>query len=203
MTEENMHLWDAVQQTNPKYAKDAKVSGGHRITAICAQSQIMAATEQWGPMGDKWGVDWSLLTNHPDLCVARVTLYYPTSDNGSAQIVHAGSAEWMGKYGIDSEAVKKAVTDGTTKCLSLLGFNADIFLGEYDGNKHEGDQAKAAPIGIINAINKLIKQKGSDREKLLEHIKTTYKREAIEDLTLPEANIIKGQLESKPDKEEE
>ena len=33
-----------------------------------------------------------------------------------------------------------AITDGLTKALSHLGFNADVFLGEMDGNKYAQDQ---------------------------------------------------------------
>jgi hypothetical protein len=32
-----------------------------------------------------------------------------------------------------------AVTDGLTKALSHLGCNADVFLGEMDGNKYAAD----------------------------------------------------------------
>jgi len=32
--------------------------------------------------------------------------------------------------------MKKATTDGITKCLSMLGFNADVFLGKFDDNKY-------------------------------------------------------------------
>jgi hypothetical protein len=35
-----------------------------------------------------------------------------------------------------------SVTDGLTKALSHLGFNADVFLGEYDGNKYAADSGK-------------------------------------------------------------
>jgi hypothetical protein len=35
------------------------------------------------------------------------------------------------------------MTDGLTKALSHLGFNADVFLGEFDGNKYTDDKPKA------------------------------------------------------------
>ena len=37
---------------------------------------------------------------------------------------------------VDEDAAKSAVTDALTKCLSYLGFNADVFLGKYDDNKY-------------------------------------------------------------------
>ena len=36
----------------------------------------------------------------------------------------------------DTDCMKKATTDGLTKCLSFLGFNADIFLGKFDDCKY-------------------------------------------------------------------
>jgi hypothetical protein len=36
----------------------------------------------------------------------------------------------------DTDAFKKASTDGLTKLLSHLGFNADVFLGMFDDNKY-------------------------------------------------------------------
>jgi hypothetical protein len=35
-----------------------------------------------------------------------------------------------------------AITDGLTKGISHLGFNADVFLGEMDGNKYVADTNK-------------------------------------------------------------
>jgi hypothetical protein len=37
-----------------------------------------------------------------------------------------------------------AVTDGLTKALSHLGFNADVFLGKHDGNKYSDSAPGAA-----------------------------------------------------------
>ena len=36
----------------------------------------------------------------------------------------------------DSDCFKKATTDGLTKALSYLGFNADIFLGKFEDSKY-------------------------------------------------------------------
>jgi len=36
----------------------------------------------------------------------------------------------------DHDVLKKATTDGITKCLSYLGFNADVFTGKFDDNKY-------------------------------------------------------------------
>jgi len=36
----------------------------------------------------------------------------------------------------DTDCFKKATTDGVTKCLSLIGFNADVFLKKFNDNKY-------------------------------------------------------------------
>ena len=50
----NMQLWNAVEKTDPKYTKE--VGFGRKFTSINAQYQIMTATEQFGSIGDGWGV---------------------------------------------------------------------------------------------------------------------------------------------------
>lgn len=37
---------------------------------------------------------------------------------------------------IDNDAFKKATTDALTKLISHLGFNADVFMGQFDDNKY-------------------------------------------------------------------
>jgi hypothetical protein len=50
MEKNNLELWNKVEKTNPKYTKKAKI-GGHEITAIAPQYQIMQVTEQFGVYG--------------------------------------------------------------------------------------------------------------------------------------------------------
>ena len=45
------------------------------------------------------------------------------------------------------DAPKMAITDGLTKALSHLGFNADVFLGEMDGNKYAADSKAGKNTG--------------------------------------------------------
>lgn len=37
---------------------------------------------------------------------------------------------------LDDDCIKKVQTDAITKGLSRLGFNADVFMGRFDGNKY-------------------------------------------------------------------
>ena len=39
------------------------------------------------------------------------------------------------------KVIARAMTDATTKALSKLGYNADVFLGKFDDNKYVQEQA--------------------------------------------------------------
>jgi hypothetical protein len=43
---------------------------------------------------------------------------------------------------LDDECFKKVTTDALTKGLSKLGFNADVFMGQYDDNKYVAQMKK-------------------------------------------------------------
>lgn len=129
----NMDIWNAVCTTDPKYTKGVAY-GARKFTCIDAQSQIMAATKLWGPYGGKWGMEdlkWSYSTL-PDGAITELILdavmFYP---GGKFEI-----SSDIG-YAPGKECRKKLLTDLTTKALSKLGFNADVFLGEFDGNRYD------------------------------------------------------------------
>lgn len=75
----NLELWNNVCKTNPADTKGAKVSG-MKITAICPQSQRKAATEQFGPYGQGWGVkdgNYSFMDiGKTKLCTYTAKLWY-------------------------------------------------------------------------------------------------------------------------------
>lgn len=128
-----MRIWDAVSKTNPANTKKVSQRGG--FTSICAQSQIMEATRQFGPIGEGWGYAASAPIFHDTLCFVQVTLWHGTRENTFGPVT--GGAEWKSDKGrVDSDAPKKATTDALTKLLSQLGFNADVFLGLYDDSKY-------------------------------------------------------------------
>ncbi len=130
----NMRIWDAVSKTDPKHTKDVNQRGG--FTAVNANSQIMAATEQFGPVGQGWGYDAGAPIFTPDnLIIVPVTLWH--TDRANTFGPEYGCAELASDKGRrDSDAPKKATTDAITKLLSRLGFNADVFLGLYDDQKY-------------------------------------------------------------------
>ncbi|MCP4661009.1 MAG: hypothetical protein GY856_36875 [bacterium] len=135
-----MELWKAVCKTDPKYTKQVSQKGG--FTAICAQYQLGLATEQWGPYGINWGVydlEWGEVRDGQGELL-EVTLDARFQFPGGHFPISACCA-----YRVGGDTRKKLLTDLTTKALSKLGFNADVFLGRFDDNKYV--QAMAQHFG--------------------------------------------------------
>lgn len=131
-TENNLDLWRKVEKTNPKYTKKANVKG-NQITSIAPQFQIMNATEQFGVYGSTWGfknmnIDYTL--KELGLVSFKATFYFPNGEFETINSIQLYRDNAMTK--IDDNFAKKLETDTLTKCLSKLGFNADIFLGKFE-----------------------------------------------------------------------
>lgn len=135
-SDNNLKLWERVEKTNPGHTKQVKL--GRAITAIDPYQQIKNATAEFGPAGEGWG--WS---------VEQVITVDATKEVAVlVRVWHGSNGKFIEHFGqngmyidnaqtkVDTDCFKKAVTDGLTKCLSCLGFNADIFLGKFDDNKY-------------------------------------------------------------------
>ena len=134
----NLDLWNAVEASDPKYLK--KVSFGSRsFTAIDPMYQVRC-TEQFGPVGDGWG--WHNETqvvnvsNGDSAVLAHVSIWHGSPANVFGPFTGCRKFFDSAKGRMAEDAPKMAITDGLTKALSHLGFNADVFLGKMDGNKY-------------------------------------------------------------------
>ena len=150
---ENIELWESVSETNPKYTKTFSRAGGFSGTSVNATYCIKKATEVFGAIGKAWGyvIDKEqMLIGHSlgnetftKVHCVQVSLWYMLDGKRYDVPPQFGQTTFVGsnKNGIftDEEAPKKSITDAVTKGLSLLGFNADIFLGQYDDNKYVND----------------------------------------------------------------
>jgi len=136
---ENLKLWESVQQTNPKYTKGitGKQFNG---TSINPMYLTRKATEQFGPMGKGWGVEslgtvteqigtTTLYSEHVQLWYMQGEERCSVSQWASVKVAYVTSKD---KLLVDDEARKKCRTNATSKCLSLLGFSADIWLKYYE-----------------------------------------------------------------------
>jgi hypothetical protein len=137
-----LELWNKVSKSDPKYLK--KISFGQRsFTAIDPPYQIRCVTEQFGPVGLGWG--WTNetrfinLSNGDTAVIADVSIWTVNKENIFGPFSGCRKFFDAAKGRIAEDAPKMAITDGLTKAISHLGFNADVFLGEMDGNKYAAD----------------------------------------------------------------
>lgn len=126
-----MKLWASVEKTDPRHTKRVNQRGG--FTSIDAHYQVQCATKAFGPIGIGWGVEVMEPRIHDSVIIVPVVIWHGDRSNRFGPIL--GCAEMFGKR-VDTDAPKKATTDAITKGLSMLGFNADVFLGRFDDNKY-------------------------------------------------------------------
>ena len=166
---DHLSIWNALETTDPKYAKDFTKTGGFKGTAINATYVARKLTAMFGPVGTGWGytiLDEQYVTGAPILAngntlgheiihVLRIKLWYDANghapENGDklagrnrGEVEHFGQTTFVGrnKNGIftDEEAPKKSLTDAITKAASLLGCSADVYMGMFEDNKHINQQ---------------------------------------------------------------
>jgi hypothetical protein len=143
MKNDNLELWNKVEKTNPKYTKKANV-GGNQITSISPQYQIMNVTEQFGSYGKTWGfkqieLDYTLVPEF-NLIVFKAIFFYPDGEFPTINSIKMFMDN--AKTKIDDNFAKKVETDTLTKCISKLGFNADIFMGKFDDVRYLAEITK-------------------------------------------------------------
>lgn len=142
---DNMRIWDA--QSKSKKSDLKEVSVGRKFVAINPQSQKRAATAQFGPKGQGWGVRNSHYTPIFDGSGKVVTMGYTGifwwKDEDCVHEMDISSDITPFHYEKSGKAVedwaKKLMTDATTKAFGDLGFNSDVFEGKWDGLKYSGD----------------------------------------------------------------
>lgn len=156
----SLSIWSKVEKTDPSHTKTFSRGGGFSGTAINSTYLVKKATELWGPMGVEWGlrvideqyvkgapivVTDDAVVAHEIIHVLRGELWFPAGEK-TGLVQHYGQTTFVGqnKRGVftDEEAPKKSLTDCLSKCLSMLGFGGDIFLGMFDDNKYV-NQVKA------------------------------------------------------------
>ena len=200
MSNDNMKLWNKVCVTNPEDTRDFPLEG-QRLTTITAQSQVKRATELWGKYGEGWGLHdlkYSVVRNQdgkPELMMIEAVFYYPLEE-GQQEFPIATDIPFYKQDGtLQFDMCKKLLTDARSKALSLLGFNADVYLGQFNDDKYLANQdmpipLKEAKLSIMTKKNfdelkKLVKggKQGAVKEELKRYKKNT--------LTLSLENLIK------------
>jgi len=142
-------IWNKVCVTDPNATKE--VNFGRKFTAIDPYYKIKEATAFFGPAGKDWGWEVKDVQYLPtDQVAILVRLWYASiiqyddDRKEGIKISDCSVEQWgqcslyvgKGKDRPDGDCMKKATTDGITKCLSYLGFSADVFMGMFDDNRY-------------------------------------------------------------------
>ena len=146
----NLAIWSAVEKTDPAHTKTFNRAGGFSGTAVNQAYQARRATELFGPIGIGWGFDeleHQIVEGAAGdkVWFAKVKLWYQ-HEGRRGEVIQWGATTFVGrnKNGAftDEEAAKKSITDAVGKCLSLLGFSADVYLGQFDDQKYVNDRRR-------------------------------------------------------------
>ena len=163
---DHLELWHQVDKTPTTAIKAASVDG-QDITTLDAMYVIEQATKLFGPMGIGWGyridderydIGAPVLGNkgeliaHEQTHTIRLALWYRwhgergevTQFGHTRAVYRTGTGKWK----TDGEAPKKSVTDAIKKCLSLLGFAADVYYGRFDNKDYTQAQQAATRIAV-------------------------------------------------------
>jgi hypothetical protein len=151
----HMTLWNSVRETDPAYTKHFTRTGGFSGTAINATYQVQKATSLFGPIGIGWGYNLieerfkegaslgfdaqGASLGNEVVHIVRIELWYKWNGE-TGKVQQFGQTTFVGKTKhyvfTDEEAPKKSLTDALSKCLSLLGFGSDVYMGLYDDQKY-------------------------------------------------------------------
>lgn len=151
--EENLSLWRQVEKTPTTAIKPADVDG-QNIMTLDQVYVIQLATELFGPMGIGWGYriederfdqgapildpKTGEMITHEQTHTVRLALWYRWQGE-KGEVTQFGHTRAVyrtnnGRWKTDGEAPKKSITDAIKKCLSLLGFAADVYGGKFDNH---------------------------------------------------------------------
>lgn len=164
---DHLELWRQVDKTPTTAIKPAKVKG-QQITSLDPMHVIQQATRIFGPLGIGWGYDIEedrydqgapvydakkeKLLGHELTHTIRLALWYnwhgqkgKVTQYGHTPAVYYAS---KGYWATDDDPAKKSLTDAIKKCLSWLGFSADVYLGKFDNNDYTQAQQAATRIAV-------------------------------------------------------
>lgn len=136
---DKMQIWNNQRSTPQEKTKRVTVRGG--FTSINPQYQLQRATEQWGPIGDKWGIDIQstefVKTDVATIVWCHAKFYYPSIFDGR-RVEFDQVIDIELRPGKDT--AKVLMTSLRSKALSCLGFSSDVFEGLFDDTQYLQDE---------------------------------------------------------------
>jgi hypothetical protein len=139
---EKTALWDRLGRTDPAHTKAFTRGGGFKGTAIKPMWSYRRMTEEFGPIGQGWGIyepSFQVVpgTDGETLVYCTVSIWYEKPEQRSWGV---GGDKVIAKFSSgtksDDEAFKKAFTDAITNALKMIGVGADVHMGMFDDSKY-------------------------------------------------------------------
>lgn len=131
----NMDIWNRNCITEGKYTKEKP--GGFKLTAIDAQYQLRMATEEFGAMGEGFGMKDERFEIHDGILFYQAIFWWIRGDEGGEYCMFSDI-----KVEANRDIAKKVQTSALSKAFSRLGFNADVYLNEFIDNEYVEEGAK-------------------------------------------------------------
>lgn len=176
----NLGIWFHADKIDPNYTKK-DTNGGYTSLTLNSYWIFKKATELWGPVGKGWGyriveerfdkghtiyhkpslakgvlVELATTTTHTLLVKVWYKSHFTDGEKKTYSVPHYGHTPYVidTKNGpmTDHDAPKKSLTDAIKKCLSMLGFAGEVFMGEYDNPAYMN--VVKTEFDIKNAENK-------------------------------------------------
>ena len=173
-----LELWNKFNQP-PKEALKPILAGRLKgKTDINPQWRFKALTEVFGPCGTGWKYEIKRVWNEPGsddqvFAFAEVELFYVTESGlWSTPIPGIGGSmliekESKGMHSSD-EGYKMAVTDAISVACKPLGVAADIYMGQWDGDKYTSPAQKISEDQAANLVA-LAQEVKADHKKFCDY----------------------------------
>jgi len=161
--DKNLEFWNSVQKTDPGMTTPFTTESGFKGKSTDPLYIVKKVTARFGPIGIMWGFDEVEHKVQDGVWFSKIRFWYMkhffvSGETGTAEITQWGGTRLFrkdehGSRYTNDDAAKSSVTDGLMKCLTYLGFNADVHLGLHDDSKYvqqlikERDATKPARNG--------------------------------------------------------
>lgn len=136
---DKMQIWSS--QRNTPQGKTKKVTQRGGYTTVNPQYQLQRATELWGPIGDKWGIEIQstefVKTDVATVVWFHVKFYYPSVYDGRRVEFDMINDHTLKP---NDDCAKKLMTNTRSKALSCLGFSSDVYEGLYENTQYLQDE---------------------------------------------------------------
>ena len=210
----NLRIYEQVRSVPASALKKIEAGRLKGKSDINPMWRLKALTEQFGPCGIGWKYEITEKrleqgANDEISSFVDINLYVRIEEKWSEAIPGTGGSSFVTKerngHHTSDECFKMALTDAISVACKALGFGADVYWNKDATKYSKGDnpQPKAAPQPTLKeTMFYNLKQIGvTDKEKIVEYIKSRIGKEISSSDELTEAELKKVAEDAKKMKE--